>query len=134
LADDREDKGRKDRHHGRLTPRLTKQKRGGRHQAAKPELRCWLAECGHWPSAKHSGNLNSGWDQGFEAGNARRILAVFQGVFEIVDIYTELFEELPDPALHQEMLTEVREGGWLPKTATEFVERFILRTTGTATS
>jgi hypothetical protein len=44
----------------------------------------------------------------------------------------ELFEELPDTELHQEMLTEVREGSWLPKTATELVERFISRTTGTS--
>lgn len=50
---------------------------------------------------------------------------------DIFDIYTELFEELPDTELHQEMLTEVRDGCWLPKTATEFVERFISRTTGT---
>jgi hypothetical protein len=52
---------------------------------------------------------------------------------DIFDIYVELFEELPDTELHQEMLTEVREGLWLPKTATEFVERFISRTTGAST-
>ena len=50
---------------------------------------------------------------------------------DIFDIYTELFEELPDTELHQEMLSEVRGGWWLPKTATEFVERFISRTIGT---
>jgi hypothetical protein len=50
---------------------------------------------------------------------------------DIFDIYIELFEELPDTELHQEMLIEVREGWWLPQTATEFVERFISRTTGT---
>jgi hypothetical protein len=50
---------------------------------------------------------------------------------DIFDIYIELFEELPDTELHQEMLTEVRDGSWLPKTATDFVQGFISRTTGT---
>jgi len=59
------------------------------------------------------------------------IQTVDQVPAEISDIYTELFEELPDAELHQAMLTEIREGWWLPKTATEFVERFISRTTGT---
>jgi hypothetical protein len=49
---------------------------------------------------------------------------------EIFDIFTELVEELPDSELLQDMLGKVSEGRWLPKTATEFVERFISRTTG----
>jgi hypothetical protein len=60
------------------------------------------------------------------------IQTVHQVPADIFDIYVELFEELPDTELHQEMLTEVREGSWLPETATEFVERFISRTTGTS--
>ena len=49
---------------------------------------------------------------------------------DIFDIYTELFEELSDTELHQEMLTEVRDGRWFPETASEFVVCFISRTTG----
>ena len=49
---------------------------------------------------------------------------------EIFDIFTELVEELPDSELLQDMLGKVSEGRWLPKTATEFVERCISRTTG----
>ena len=49
---------------------------------------------------------------------------------EIFDVFTELVEELPDSELLQDMLGRVSEGRWLPKTATEFVERFISRTTG----
>jgi hypothetical protein len=49
---------------------------------------------------------------------------------ELLDAYMELFEGLTDSETHQELLDEIRQGFWFPQSATEFVQRFIARETG----
>jgi len=49
---------------------------------------------------------------------------------ELLDAYMELFEGLTDSEAHQELLDEIRQGFWFPQSATEFVQRFIAKETG----
>jgi hypothetical protein len=49
---------------------------------------------------------------------------------ELLDAYMELFEGLTDSESHQELLDEIRQGFWFPQSATEFVQRFIAKETG----